>query len=347
MTYFLGANSAYGFHSYYGELFSDPRIRQLIVLKGGAGCGKSTLMRAVAREGAALGLRGEELLCSSDPDSLDGLILPEAGLALVDGTAPHVVEPPLCGCGASYLDLGRHYNPRVLQARRRELEALKAQNAACYPAATACFQAADALTGALPPNLGQQPLCSLRLPREPLGDRPGRTLRRFYHGLTPQGPLALPLDRKQVWVLHSNLGLAGPLLRRTAEAFRAAGYDVILGESPFHPGEVTHLEIPTLDLGYALDCAIFPYPGEAEDRCDLDGPAREVLSRSDRETLDRVLGLSRQLTAEGLSHLRRAKELHDALEALYRDGVDFAGVNRDTETVKQLLRELAADREKN
>ena len=46
-------------------------------------------MRRVSETAQGLGLKAWEILCSSDPDSLDGLILPEAGLAMVDGTAPH------------------------------------------------------------------------------------------------------------------------------------------------------------------------------------------------------------------------------------------------------------------
>ena len=88
-TCFLGANSPEGFVSRYDTLFSDPRIRELLILKGGPGCGKSTLMRRVSETAQGLGLKAWEILCSSDPDSLDGLILPEAGLAMVDGTAPH------------------------------------------------------------------------------------------------------------------------------------------------------------------------------------------------------------------------------------------------------------------
>ena len=38
------------------------------------------------------GLKTEYILCSGDPDSLDGLILPGKAVAIVDGTAPHIQE---------------------------------------------------------------------------------------------------------------------------------------------------------------------------------------------------------------------------------------------------------------
>lgn len=89
-SYFLGANTPEGFCSHYNTLFDDDRIRELLILKGGPGCGKSTLMRRVSQAAQEKGFDVEQILCSSDPDSLDGVIIPQRGLALVDGTAPHV-----------------------------------------------------------------------------------------------------------------------------------------------------------------------------------------------------------------------------------------------------------------
>ena len=110
LTYFLGANSAHGFYSHYADLLPPPKRKLIRIIKGGPGCGKSTLMRKIAAQAAQQGLSTECILCSSDPDSLDGIVIPEAGYALVDGTAPHVVEPALCGDQELYLDLGRGYN---------------------------------------------------------------------------------------------------------------------------------------------------------------------------------------------------------------------------------------------
>ena len=86
---FLGANTAEGFVSRFDWLHSDRRVRQLIILKGGPGCGKSTFMKALRTAAAELGADTESYPCASDPQSLDGVLFPAAGLAFVDGTAPH------------------------------------------------------------------------------------------------------------------------------------------------------------------------------------------------------------------------------------------------------------------
>ena len=48
IQYFLGANAPTGFYSLYDQLLPPERARSVYILKGGPGCGKSTLMRRVA-----------------------------------------------------------------------------------------------------------------------------------------------------------------------------------------------------------------------------------------------------------------------------------------------------------
>lgn len=95
--YFLGANSPLGFFSLYDQLIDLETAARVYILKGGPGCGKSTLMRQVAADVEASGKRAEYILCSGDPDSLDGVIFPELGVAIVDGTAPHGRETESTG----------------------------------------------------------------------------------------------------------------------------------------------------------------------------------------------------------------------------------------------------------
>ena len=91
IQYFLGANSPTGFYSLYDCLLPLEKARAIYILKGGPGCGKSTLLRKIGAWAEESGLKTEYILCSGDPDSLDAVILPALGVAIVDGTAPHVV----------------------------------------------------------------------------------------------------------------------------------------------------------------------------------------------------------------------------------------------------------------
>ena len=67
IQYFLGANAPTGFYSLYDQLLPPERARAVYILKGGPGCGKSTLMHRVAGWAEEAGLETEHILCSGGP----------------------------------------------------------------------------------------------------------------------------------------------------------------------------------------------------------------------------------------------------------------------------------------
>ena len=132
--FFLGANSEEGFFSLYDQLLGG-RLDDLMILKGGPGCGKSTFMR---RMGAAMERAGERVVyinCSGDPDSLDAAIFLDRNAAIVDGTSPHVLEPTYAVASERYVDLTRFYDVDAAKARRAEIVALSDEYRAHYRSA--------------------------------------------------------------------------------------------------------------------------------------------------------------------------------------------------------------------
>jgi hypothetical protein len=84
---FPGGNTAYGFYSFYDNIIQEDAAR-IFVIKGGPGVGKSTFMRKIADEVLRRGLDVEYECCSSDNKSIDGIVIPVFGIAMIDGTAP-------------------------------------------------------------------------------------------------------------------------------------------------------------------------------------------------------------------------------------------------------------------
>jgi hypothetical protein len=87
-SYFASANSSQGFVSYFEYVLKG--AEKVYVIKGGPGCGKSTFMKKIGEDLLNAGYDVEFVWCSSDKDSLDGIVVPEMKFAMVDGTAPHV-----------------------------------------------------------------------------------------------------------------------------------------------------------------------------------------------------------------------------------------------------------------
>ncbi len=103
---------------------------QLVLLKSGPGCGKSTLMKHLAQAAEQQGQRIEKIHCASDPDSLDGVIFLDQKRAIIDATAPHVVEPDAPGADELVVSLYHTIDAGKLAPHRDEVKALFARNAA-------------------------------------------------------------------------------------------------------------------------------------------------------------------------------------------------------------------------
>ena len=75
---------------------------------------------------AALCANGESstlYFCSGDPDSLDSVAVPHAGLLILDGTAPHIVDPEIPGARDSIINLGECLNEPAMRPRLPHIRA--------------------------------------------------------------------------------------------------------------------------------------------------------------------------------------------------------------------------------
>ena len=129
--YFLGGNTVRGFVSFYSGFCRGPEDF-LWVIKGGPGCGKSSFMKTIGRAAEEKGLDVEYVLCSGDPESVDGVYFPALHTGYADGTAPHVLEAVTPGAAGLYLDLGRFYDRLALQPERRTIEQLQRRYQSLY-----------------------------------------------------------------------------------------------------------------------------------------------------------------------------------------------------------------------
>lgn len=131
---FAASNSSHGFQSYYSDFFDRESIGWVYAIKGGPGTGKSRFMRDVAQAGEANGWTAELIYCSSDADSLDGVILTKNGasMAFLDATAPHVYEPTRPGFREEIVNLGVFWNAEKLHQKKEEIESLNAQKGNAY-----------------------------------------------------------------------------------------------------------------------------------------------------------------------------------------------------------------------
>jgi hypothetical protein len=120
--------------SYFDSLFSPNDYSKIFVLKGGPGTGKNSLMKKVRDAFMTNGYITEEIYCSSDTSSLDGIIIEseKEKIAVIDGTAPHERDAIIPGAIDIIINLGDNWNERWLTASRNKITPLCHEKSTAY-----------------------------------------------------------------------------------------------------------------------------------------------------------------------------------------------------------------------
>ena len=135
--FFASSNSYNGFFSLFNDVFDSKKFDKVFVLKGGPGTGKSTLIKNIAKYVYNLGGAYTSYYCSSDVDSLDGIIitLEEKRFAIIDGTAPHERDAVYVGAIDEIVNLSDGLDVNWIYAHKEEIIDLSIQKSKAYKAA--------------------------------------------------------------------------------------------------------------------------------------------------------------------------------------------------------------------
>lgn len=334
LSFFLGANTYHGFYSLYEEYLKTNAGSRVWILKGGAGCGKSGFMRRVNDRVSSAGYMVHRILCSGDPSSLDGIHIPALGVILLDGTAPHILEPPLVGDRGFYLDLSRFYRPGVPDLRIREEAYQKHyQRAYCWLAAAGKTEASLTLPEEAETIIRRKAAALIARELRAKGRNPGKTLRVFIDAFCCEGMLSL--HDTQAKIARHQIGLFGVcgaehvFLSSAAEAALARGYDIVISPSPLQPDRIAHLFIPECDLGIGI--------GKGDRYIHLD---KIVHHQADAEFSARIRdtdSMRLSLLSRAQKELALARQKHDNLEEAVNPYVDFSSVYEEAEAFAEKL----------
>ena len=323
ISFFLGANTYRGFYSLYEEYLKSCKGDSVWILKGGAGCGKSSFMRTVGNCASAAGYPVRRILCSGDPSSLDGIHIPDLGIVMIDGTAPHVLEPPLVGDRGFYLDLSRFYRPGVPDLREME-ETYREhyRRAYCWLAAAGEAENSLRLPAETETVIRRRAAALIGRELRTKSRTPGKTRRVFTDAFTGEGMVSLP-ETKAVLV-QRQIGIRGicgaehVFLAAAADAAVSKGWDAVLAPSPLQPNKLAHLFVPENGLGIGV--------GEGDRYIHLDNLIYRMAGKEEAARIRDTESMRLALLTKGRKELALARFHHDRLEAAVNPYVDFAGV---------------------
>ncbi len=349
ITWFLGSNSANGFHSLYdGFCAGDGDF--LRVIKGGPGTGKSNFMREIGRAAEEAGHNVEYILCSGDPDSLDGVYIPDLHLGYVDGTAPHVLDPAVFGADGDYLNIGAHCATGGVFSRSSELREYTAGYKAYYKRAYELLAAAARVSPALTmayvtdeerssARYRAAGIASRELPKShsPLS---GGAQYRFLGGLTCKGRMlvkdTLSALCPKLFLLDNRLGLGFEFTAEMARQALERRASAIICPHWLCPERTEAVLFPELGLGYTATDPLAEYP-EQHRRLHLDRMVNAETSRALRPQLREDEKLEERLLTRAGQCLAASKAVHDQLETVYRPYVDFEALDKAVEAEKRRI----------
>ncbi len=121
VQYFASQNTSKGFINHFSSVFNPEEINKIYIIKGGPGTGKSSLMRSLEAIAKEKGLAVEAFHCSSDPSSLDGLIIDNNRVAILDGTSPHLSDPTYPGAVENIINTGSFWNTEILMQKKKQI----------------------------------------------------------------------------------------------------------------------------------------------------------------------------------------------------------------------------------
>ena len=322
--FFPGSNTCRGFVGFFEEL--RRKAKRAVILKGGPGVGKSTLMREVGKRFEQQGMNVNYYHCSGDPDSLDGVFALEKGYLILDGTAPHIVDPACPGARDGILNLGVCLDEALLTSKADEMEAIQREMTGCYARAYRYLAAANDLredaAAVYDAALSDRERCALTAAWRaviPAGPR-GEEDHVFVQAITWKGRIqevdSILADR--VFCLDAPWGFDADRLMRAV--FQQAGRDETdrcACHDPLNAEKLAHIRVgDTL-----FTTAVMMDAPTIAPQFDADILRREGQRLAfDRAVYDLMINQATESMAD-------AKRRHDAREQYYMDAMDYERLN--------------------
>ena len=355
--YFPGNNTTEGFFSYYNYILGQREANRIFCIKGGPGVGKSTFMKKLGEYFLEQGEGVDFLHCSSDPNSLDGVVLRERRIALIDATSPHVVEPINPGAVDMIVYLGEFWDEDGIRENKVEVietnEKIKKLFNHAYNYFSAAGKIYDNISVLYSNALEQAEVYKLtahivgkELAHKEICLNPGHVKKFFASALTPHGLKnhikSIIQGYKKVYIINSPIGVsATSLLGIFADSAMYRGFDVEEYFCPMKPQDkIEHLLVPELGIAFVSvnkyhDLEPWElFEDESQETTDnieivhidmndmIDNKVLENVSEHINENIKDMDNLINR----GITYLKLAKSNHDKLESFYIPNMDFKKV---------------------
>ncbi|CRZ34163.1 hypothetical protein DFR55_12022 [Herbinix hemicellulosilytica] len=343
IRFFLGSNTKRGFVSLFDELKNPLEGNKLYIIKGGPGSGKSSLMKKIIHILESKNHNIEYFHCASDPNSLDAFIDHDLNIAMVDGTAPHVMDPDYPGAYDNIINMAECWDTGKLTQNKSEIINLSKSISSCHRMATACISAASALldsniqTAKAYVNNDAIDSFTDNFIKLLDGCKKGKEKKRLLSAASV-GKVVFFKDTitklaSTVYVLTDEWGAASDLIM--SKINQAATYMKLERITCYcsirTPDKIDHIIFPSIGIAVTTSNAFH----ESKDQGTQNVSSLMLeIPKSVQEQMTLHHKKAAELTDLACEHIKRAKILHDELESFYIGAMDFSKSDKIYETIK-------------
>ena len=331
----MGANSARGFVSFFNEMYNE-NFKKVIIIKGGPGTGKSSLMKKIADTSGGI---IERIYCSADPDSLDAVIWGDGKYCILDGTAPHVTDPKFPGVIDHIFDTGRFWDTYKLAANKEKIVEISRRKTKLFSqaykfvntAGIALHENCDIATKSIKQDKLNAYMEKLIDDEIPQTGGNGREKRRFLCAVTPKGircfydTVGYLCDR--IIVFEDEYSITHSIMKKICETAPERGHDIYSCHCGIQPEHIDHVIIPSLRTAFVSSNELHKYEGSAFRTVNTKNFIDTSELKANRAKFAFNKRSIREMLDEAVFKLSEAKELHGLLEEIYSDAMDFDAMN--------------------
>lgn len=349
--FFLGANTPNGFFSIFNQLYTPGTNWFCHILKGGPGTGKSTLMKNVAEKALKKNIKHEIIRCSSDPKSLDAVILTDLNKCIVDGTAPHVIDPTYPGISDEIINLGEFWDSKSLQKKEKSIIPICKENSRLHQLSkhflTTFGYAYNEIARLLKETINLDKLnnfcksTSKKLIKKNLSGNKNEKL-RFISSVTPEGYVFLSKTLEnlcsKVFIIDDSYGVVGNIILQSLRLHALnLNHEIISCPSPFAPTQdIEALLLPDLKLGFAIKNQFLTTETFKSLKIEYKTIHTKRFLNKEKLLINKNLinfnsKICKEFLRESSNALFTAKKIHDEIEAIYSKSMNYSKVNKITQ----------------
>ncbi|TCT14216.1 hypothetical protein EDC18_10612 [Natranaerovirga pectinivora] len=338
--FFPGGNTSVGFYSNYDYII-DKNANRIIVLKGGPGTGKSSLMKKVAEVLLEQGYKLEFHHCSSDNESLDGIVVPELKVAMIDGTAPHVVDPKNPGAVDEIINLGEYWDVSKLEKIKQPILEYIEKNGKFYKRAYKYFGAARLILEDIiwkheeALDIGKLNVDTDALIQEVFEDVKvsstlGKERHLFGSAYTPNGYIDYTDEQihkdYKIYHISGDVGTGkSTLLNKIVIEGKKRGLFVEVLHTPLIPEKIMTVIIKDLKIAFTTSDLL---KEKAYQLINTDHYLDREYLKVYEEDIKEDKKVFNELIDIGINNIKNAKKNHDIIEAFYIPNMNFDGYDQ-------------------